>query len=62
MQCRSPAGIHYATSTKSPTGRRHKPRGHKRPAQASNAAVGTGRIKPRFVDGKPTAGRAIAKA
>lgn len=54
-------GIHHAASTKDPASRRHNPRGHKRPAQARNTAIGTGRIKPRGVDGKPTAGRAITK-
>ena len=45
------ASTHHATSTKGPAGRRHKSRGHKRPARACNAAVGAGRIKPRGVDG-----------
>ena len=61
MRYHRTGGIHHATSTKGPTGRRHKPRGHKRPARARNAAIGTGRIKPRGVDGKPTAGCTIAK-
>ena len=55
-------GIHHAASTKGSASRRHKPRGHKRSARARNAAVGTGRIKPRGIDGKPTAGRASTKA
>ena len=62
MRDHAPAGINHATSTKGPASRRHKPRRHKRSARARNTAVGTGRIKPRGVDGKPTAGRTIAKA
>lgn len=55
VRCHDPCSIHHATSTKDSVSRRHKPCGHKRPARARNAAVGTGRIKPRSVDGKPTA-------
>ena len=62
MRRQRTAGIHHTISTKSPTGRRHKPRGHKRAARARDTAIGTGRIKPRGVDGKPTAGRTSAKA
>lgn len=62
MRCHRTGGIHHATSTKGPASRRHKPSGHKRPVRARNAAFGTGRIEPRGVDRKPTAGRAIAKA
>ena len=62
VRCHDPCSIHHATSSKCPTSRRHKPRGHKRPARARNTAVGTGRIEPRGIDGKPTAGRTIAKA
>ena len=29
VRCHRTGGIHYATSTKDPTGRRYKPRGHK---------------------------------
>ena len=62
MRCHSAGGIHHATSTKGPASRRHKPCGHERPSRARNAAIGTGRIEPRGIDGKPAAGRAIAKA
>ena len=62
MRRQRTAGIHHTISTKSPAGRRHKPRGHKRPARTRDAAVGTGRIEPRGIDGKPAAGRASAKA
>lgn len=62
MRSHGPASIHHATSAKGPAGRRHKPRRHKRPARARNAAIGTGRIKPRGIDGKPAAGRALAIA
>ena len=62
MRCHRTGGIHHAASTKRPASRRHKPCGPKRPARARNPAIGTGRIKPRGVDGKTTAGRAIAKA
>lgn len=61
MRSRVPAGIRHAVSTKGPASGHHKSRGHNRPAQASNAAIGTGRSKPRGIDRKPTAGRAIAK-
>ena len=58
----STGGVHHAASTKGPASGHHKPRRHKRPTQTSNAAIGTGRIKPRGVDGKPTAGPDISKA
>lgn len=62
VRCHSACSIHHATSTKSPTNRRHKPCGHKRPTRTRNAAVGSVRIQPRGFDGKPTAGHTIAKA
>ena len=52
MRCYRTGGIHHATSTKDPTSRRHKPRGHKRSARARGTAIGTGRIEPRGVNGK----------
>ena len=61
MRSRVLADIRNAASTKGTTSVHHKSRGHKRPSQASNAAIGTGCSKPRGIDRKPTAGRAIAK-
>lgn len=61
MRSRVLADIRHAACTKGTTSVHHKSRGHKRPAQASNAAIGTGCSKPRGIDRKPTAGRTIAK-
>ena len=59
----SPAGV-VAPSGSINTcaaGRCHKLREHKRSARARDSAIGTDRIKPRDIDGKSAAGRAIAK-
>ncbi|EBA38469.1 hypothetical protein COLAER_02417 [Collinsella aerofaciens ATCC 25986] len=62
MRYHRTGGIHHATSTKGPASRRHKARRHKRPAQARNAAIGAGRIKPRGIDRKLASSRASTKA
>lgn len=46
-----PSAASTHLSTKDPAGRHHKPRRHKRAARARNAAIGTGRIQPRGIDG-----------
>ena len=60
MRRHGPWGIHHPAGAEGPAHWRHKSRGHKRPARACDAAIGTGRIEPRGVDGQPAPGRADA--
>ena len=62
MRCHRTYGIHHTVNPKGPAGRRYKPRGRKRPARASNAAIEATRFESRGIDRKPAASRAIASA
>ena len=52
MRGNGPVSIHHAGSAKGPACRRHKVRGHERPAIAGNAGIRTGCIQPGRIHSK----------